>query len=128
MNFLRKYVFHSPVHYATALGLNIGLTVLVLYLKGYDYMLAYVNAFSVAGAVSVLFGLLLWVSAAGAFNMFGYSFSYFKGGQRYKDFYEYTVAKQEKVSKQKKIHVPYIVVGCVFLIVSFVLSKQIAII
>jgi len=127
MKFLRKYILHSPVQYAIAVGINVFFTLLVLYLKGFDRILAYVEAFSVAGAVSVLFGLLLWVSAAGAFNTFGYAFSFFRSERRYKDLYEYTVAKQEKVSKQKKIYIPYIVVGVVFLIISLVLSKSIAI-
>ena len=127
MNFLRKYFLHSPAQYAIALGLNVFLTLLVLYLRGFDYALAYVDAFSVAGAVSVFYGLLLWVSSAGAFYTFGYAFSYFFGNRMHKDFYEYTVAKQEKVSKQKKIYIPYIVVGVVFLIISLVLSKSIAI-
>jgi len=127
MKFLRKYILHSPVQYAIAVGINVFFTLLVLYLKGFDRILAYVEAFSVAGAVSVLFGLLLWVSAAGAFNTFGYAFSFFRSERRYKDLYEYTVAKQEEVSKQKKIYIPYIVVGVVFLIISLVLSKSIAI-
>jgi len=127
MKFLRKYILHSPVQYAIAVGINVFFTLLVLYLKGFDRILAYVEAFSVAGAVSVLFGLLLWVSAAGAFNTFGYAFSFFRSERRYKDLYEYTVAKQEKVSKQKKIYIPYIVVGVVFWIISLVLSKSMAI-
>jgi len=127
MKFLRKYILHSPVQYVIAVGINVFFTLLVLYLKGFDRILAYVEAFSVAGAVSVLFGLLLWVSAAGAFNTFGYAFSFFRSERRYKDLYEYTVAKQEKVSKQKKIYIPYIVVGVVFWIISLVLSKSMAI-
>lgn len=128
MNFFRKYFLHSPGHYATALLLNVSFTVLVLYLKGFGRLLAYVEAFSVAGAVSVLFGMLLWVSAEGAFNIFGYSFSYFRGDRKYKDLYEYTKVKEEKRAKQGKIYIPYLVVGVVFLVISFVFSKVIAVI
>ena len=127
MKFLREYVFHPPIHYGVAFGLNVFLVLLVLFLKGFDRILAYIDAFSVAGAVSVLFGLLMLVTSLGAFNMFGYAFSGFRTERKYKDLYEYTVAKQEKVSKQKKIYIPYIVVGVVFLIISLVLSKSIAI-
>lgn len=127
MKFLRKYFLHSPGHYVAALVLNIFFTLLVLFLKGFDWLRAYVEAFSVAGAISVLFGILFWVSLAGAFNMFGYAFAYFRGEQRYKDFYEYTKAKDEKYARRQKVYVPYMVVGVVFLIISLVLSKSIAI-
>ena len=62
MKFLREYVFHSPIHYGVAFGLNVFLVLLVLFLKGFDRILAYIDAFSVAGAVSVLFGLLMFAS------------------------------------------------------------------
>lgn len=126
MEFLRKYFLHSPGTYAAALGLNAGFTLLVLYLKGFDRVLAYMEAFSVAGAISVLFGMLLWVSSAGAFTTFGYAFSYFRGERKHKDLYEYTMAKQEKAAKQKKVYMPFIVVGLVFLLVSFIISKTAA--
>ncbi len=128
MKFLRKYFIHSPGHYIAALVLNISFTLLVLFLKGFDWLRAYVEAFSVAGAVSVLFGMLVFVSSAGAFNTFGYAFSYFRGERRYKDFYEYTVAKEEKQARRQKVYMPYIVVGIAFLIISLALSKSIAII
>lgn len=123
MSFLKKYVFHSPVHYGIALGLNILFTLLVLYLRGFEQLMFYVDAFSVAGAVSVLFGMLLWVASAGAFSTFGYAFSTLRSERKYKDLYEYTVAKEEKQAKQKKTYMPYILVGLVFLAVSFVLTK-----
>ncbi len=123
MNFLRKYIFHSPVHYGIATAINVFLTVLVMYFRDFNGWLCYVDAFSVAGAVSVLFGMLLWVTSVGAFSTFGYAFSTFRSERKYKDLYEYTKAKQEKQAKQKKTYVPYIVVGAVFLLISFVLSK-----
>ena len=122
MGFLRKYFFHSPVHYGIALGINVFFVLLVLYLRGFELIIYYVDAFSVAGALSVLFGLLLLVSSLGAFTTFGYAFSAFKGERKYKDLYEYTVAKGEKQAKRKKIFMPYIIVGIFFLTVSFILS------
>ncbi|MBR6643470.1 MAG: DUF3899 domain-containing protein [Lachnospiraceae bacterium] len=127
MLFLRKYFFHSPVHYVVALVLNVFFSLLVLWLKGFDKLFFYVDAFSVAGALSVLFGLLLLVSALGAFNTFGYAFSYFRAERRYKDLYEYTLAKQEKQAMRQKTYMPYIVVGVVFLIMSWLLSQGVTI-
>ncbi|MGN0506088.1 MAG: DUF3899 domain-containing protein [Lachnospiraceae bacterium] len=86
-------------------------------------MLCYIDAFSVAGSVSILFGMLLWVASAGAFTTFGYAFSTFRSERKYKDLYEYTVAKEEKQQRQKKTFMPYILVGFVFLMVSFILAK-----
>lgn len=124
MAFFKKYIFHSPVHYVIAFGLNVFFTLLVLVLKGFDQTLYYVDAFSVAGSVSILFGMLLWVSSAGAFTTFGYAFSTFRSERKYKDLYEYTSAKEEKHAKQKKIHMPYIMVGLVFLFISYFLTKS----
>lgn len=106
--------------YAVALTVNIVLTLLVLLLRGFDLRIYYVDALSIAGAVSVLLGLLFWVASAGAFDTIGYGFSTLRaGGRRYKDLYEYTVHKKEKRSRQDKPFVPYIVVGIVFLVLSF---------
>lgn len=123
MNFLKKYIFHSPVHYGIAAAINVFLAVLVMYLRDFDGWICYVDAFSVAGAVSVLLGMLFWVTSVGAFSTFGYAFSTFRSERKYKDLYEYTKAKQEKQTKQKKIYMPYIVVGFIFLMISFVLAK-----
>ncbi|MBQ8815172.1 MAG: DUF3899 domain-containing protein [Lachnospiraceae bacterium] len=122
MKFLREYVFHSPVHYGIAFGLNVFLVLLVLFLKGFDRILAYIDAFSVAGSVSVLYGMLMMVTSFGAFDMFGYAFSSFRTERKYKDFYEYTVVKKKKQEGKEKTYTPYIIVGVIFLAVSFVLS------
>lgn len=126
MSFLNKYFFHSPMHYLAALVMNIVLMLIVLFLNGFDKVIYYVNACSVAGAISVLWGMLLCVTAAGAFHTFGYAISTFRAERKYQDLYEYTVAKEEKNSKQKKTYMAYIVVGVVFLLISYVLSNFIA--
>ncbi|MBQ4563478.1 MAG: DUF3899 domain-containing protein [Lachnospiraceae bacterium] len=122
MKFLREYVFHSPIHYGIAFGLNVLLVLLVLFLKGFDRILAYIDAFSVAGSVSVLYGLLMLVTSLGAFNMFGYAFSSFRTERKYKDLYEYTMVKQKKQAGREKTYTPYMIVGVIFLLVSYVLS------
>ena len=108
--------------YAAALALNILLAVVVLFLKGFDLKIYYIYAFSVAGSVSVLLGLLVWVTDAGAFDTIGYGFSVLSRKRRYKDLYEYTVHKQEKRSRKRRGFIPNIVVGIVFLLISFLLS------
>lgn len=122
MGFLRKWFFHSPVRYAVALVLNIAVGLIVLSVRGFNLKIYYVDAFSAAGAVSALLGLLLWVAAAGAFDTIGYGFSTLGSNRKYKDLYEYTVRKKEKRSRQKLTFMPYIVTGIVFIMISLIIS------
>lgn len=122
MGFLKRWFFHSPVRYIVALVLNIAVVLIVLCVRGFEVRSYYVDAFSAAGAASVFFGLLLWVAAAGAFDMFGYGFSTFGTVRKYRDLYEYTVRKKEQRGRQNKTYMPYIVVGLVFLLVSVLIS------
>lgn len=114
MGFIKKYI--------VAVLLNVAVLMVVLCTRGFGLKIYYVDAFSVAGAVSVLIGLLLWVAAAGAFDTIGYGFSTFGTARKYKDLYDYTVQKREKRSRQNKAQVPFIVVGIVFLAVSALIS------
>lgn len=107
--------------YAKAAALNAGIALLVLFIKGFDLKIYYVDAFGVAGAVSVLLGLLSWIASAGAFDTIGYGFSTFRGDRRYKDLYEYTVRKNEKRSRRKKAFLPLVIVGAVFVVISFLI-------
>ena len=109
-------------HYIAAFVVNVAFTLLVLFLRGFQLKIYYVDAFSAAGAVSILLGLLFWVSSAGAFDTVGYGLSTLRAGRRDKDLYEYTVRKKEKRSRKKKTFLPYIFVGIAFLIVSFLIS------
>lgn len=108
--------------YVAALILNVLLTLTVLFVRGFELKIYYVDAFSVAGAVSILLGLLFWVSAAGAFDTIGYGFSTLGSNRKYKDLYEYSVRKKEKRSRHKGSFLPYIIVGAVFLAVSALIS------
>lgn len=109
--------------YAAAVVLNIVLTLVVLFARGFHLKIYYVDAFSVAGAVSILLGLLAWVTGAGAFDTIGYGFSTLRTDRKYKDLYEYSFRKKERRSRQKKPFLPFVVVGICFLIVSFLISQ-----
>ena len=110
------------MRYAVALVLNIAVGLIVLSVRGFNLKIYYVDAFSAAGAVSALLGLLLWVAAAGAFDTIGYGFSTLGSNRKYKDLYEYTVRKKEKRSRQKLTFMPYIVTGIVFIMISLIIS------
>lgn len=107
--------------YAGALVLNAVITLFVLLIKGFDLKIYYVDAFSVAGSVSILLGLLGWIVAAGAFDTIGYGFSTLSSNRKYKDLYEYTVRKNEKRSRNKWAFLPYVATGAVFVLISFLI-------
>ena len=57
MGFWRRWFFHSPVRYAVALVINVVIALIVLFVRGFDLKIYYVDAFSAAGGVSIFFGL-----------------------------------------------------------------------
>lgn len=120
MSFLRKVFFHSPLRYLAAFLISALIGLAILMMNGFDQFVNYVNAFSVGGALTFLFGLLVLVESLGAFDTFGYAFSTFRK-RRHKDLYEYTVAKNEKRSLNRFVFTPYLVVGLVFFIVGMIL-------
>ena len=105
--------------YAAALVINVVVTLVVLCVRGFELKVYYVDAFSAAGGVSILLGLLMWVADAGAYDTIGYGFSVFGAPKKYKDLYEYTLKKKEKRSRQKGHFLPFVIVGLVFLGGSF---------
>ena len=107
--------------YAGAFVLNVVITLFVLLIKGFDLKIYYVDAFSVAGAVSILLGLLFWIASAGAFDTISYGFSTFRAEKRYQDLYEYTLRKKEKRSRNKKSFLSYIAVGALFVAISLLI-------
>ncbi len=112
----------SEKRYIGALLLNLVITGLMLLLRGHTLRIHFIDAFSVAGAISILLGLLSWVSRAGAFNTVGYAFSSLVSGRKDKDLYEYTQRKQEKRSRDRGLFPQLMVTGALFLAISLVLS------
>lgn len=108
--------------YAAALLVNVGLTILVLLLRGFDLKIYYVDAFSVAGGVSILLGMFSCVVRAGAFDTIGYGFSTLRSDRRDKDLYEYTNRKREQRSRQGRGYLSFFVIGLVFLGISFLIA------
>ena len=61
------------------------------------------DAFTVPGAVALLFGLLIWVSTKGIFDPLAFgiklalsAFTPFKRGERFEKYYDYKARKDEK--------------------------------
>ena len=119
----RKLFLHSPVRYIVGLVLALIIGFLCLLSKGFEYRISYVDAFSVAGAAVFFMGLLQAVAFYGAFDIFGYSFSAFRGKKRkYTDYVDYQTKKRAVKSNSKLIYMPFIAVGAVFFIIGMILS------
>lgn len=108
--------------YAAAFLINVGFTLLVLFTRGFNLKIYYVDAFSVAGAVSILLGLFTWVVRVGMFDTIGYGFSTLRSDRKYRDLYEYSSRKKEKRSRQGGFFLPLLVMGFGFLGISFLIA------
>ena len=120
---LGRLFLHSPKRYIVGVIIAIVLVIVCLIAKGTEYSINFVDAFSVAGAVVFFIGLLQVASFYGAFEIFGYSASSFRGKERrYKDYYEYQKAKELKRSQSVLVYIPFIVVGAVFFVIGMILN------
>lgn len=118
-----RLFLHSPKRYIIGVIIAIVLAVIFLIIRGFQYRINYVDAFSVAGAVVLFIGLFQLASFYGAFEIFGYSASSFRGKERrYKDYYEYQKAKELKRSQSELVYIPFIVVGVVFFVIGMILN------
>ena len=116
----KKIFIHSPIRYIIALAIAIIFSLVYLIINGFNYKIFYLDAFTVAGSIDILVGLLALVTYFGAFDTFGYAFSTFKKDRRYKDLVEYTDAKKVKRANSQFIFVPYVVVGVIFVLVGLI--------
>ncbi len=125
MDLLRRLFRHSPKRYLTALALAALLTGLRLWSLGGLLPLFWADALETAGGVLILLGLLSLAARLGAFDTVGYAFSTFRSQRRYKDLYEYSVAKKENRSRQPWGFMAFIAVGVLFLAAGLILSAAV---
>lgn len=116
MSVLSRLFRHSVGYYIAALIAGAVITALALLRNGAALRISWADSLTVAGAVLILFSLLLLTAHFGAFDMFGYSFSTF-GNRRYKSLYEYSQAKMEKRSRGGWTFMPFMIVGAAFLFI-----------
>ncbi len=115
MSFFRRFFFHSRKRYVTGLLLAAALVLWILYQKGFDRLLCYVEALTTAGAVVLLIGLLQLVAYLGAFDTFGYGWKYITKYGQYKDLVEYNEKQREKRAQGEMVFMPFITVGFLIL-------------
>lgn len=122
MELFKKIFCHSVKKYVTALCIACGLTVAYLILNGHNHIKFYCDGFFIAGSATFLIGCLSCVTFYGAFEGFSYGFKNFRKTRSGDDtFYDYVANKQIERKKSRLPYTPYMVVGILFLIVSFIL-------
>ncbi len=121
MNVICRIFRHSPKQYGAAVGTAVLIALLSLLRDGFTLRIHYYNALTMAGAVTIMLGLLLMTAYFGAFDIFGYSFSTLRGQRRYHDLYEYTEANREKRRHGDLFFLPWMIVGAGFLLIGLLL-------
>lgn len=126
MYFLKKILFHSPVHYIIAAVLAAAVVIFRFSTlpEGVGAQFAWYDALSVAGYATFLIGALLAVAHYGAFDLFGYIFSPGRVGnvRKYKSYADYSAKKAESRARDGMIFIPYFVVGIVVFLLSFLFA------
>lgn len=121
MSFFHKVFAHSWKRYLVAVLLAVAIGLLYLFLHSFEGVLFYVDAFGIGGGVTFCIGMLMLVSFLGAFDTFAYAFSTLQSKRQYKDLYEYNNAKEEKRKQSAWGFCPFLLVGLVFVLVSFLI-------
>ena len=123
MLMIKKMFFHSPIRYMVSVILALLIVFLCLLSNGFEYRISYVDAFSVAGGIVFFVGMIQLVAFLGAFDIFGYSASAFRGKERkYKDYVDYQTKKRAEKSNSKLTYMPFIAVGAIFFIIGMILN------
>jgi hypothetical protein len=122
MELFKKIFCHSVRKYLVAFCIACGLTVAYLVLNGDDHIRFYCDAFFIGGAATFLIGCLSCVSFYGAFDSFSFGFRMFRKDRRSEStLYDYVSTKQIERKKARLPYTPYMVIGVLFLIVSYIL-------
>ena len=121
-----KYIKAIFKHYIRLIiGFVLGLGVALAYLginNGWSYLSFYSDGFFIAAGLNLAIGVLAIVGNLGMFNMFS-----FLAGRKVKangfkeDYYEYSERKKAENAKDRTFFMPYIFVGLLFIIVSFII-------
>ena len=124
MKRLKELFRQRPRTYIIAGATSLALVLLSLVLKGFGKRIYYVDAFTIAGAVTILFGMLLLVWYFGAFDTFGFAFTNIlrDPGERYKTLYDYSEIKKVKRQKGGYIFMPFITVGLAVLLIGLLIG------
>ncbi|MCM1260868.1 MAG: DUF3899 domain-containing protein [Prevotella sp.] len=123
MNWIKRVFIHSWQRYLIAFGLAIVLSVIYLCTRGFETLIYYIDAFSIAGSIVFLCGALSLIAYFGGFDTIRYGFASFRRGSaaKYEDLYDYSTQKKEERKHGHFTFMPYFTVGGVFIIASFIL-------
>lgn len=127
---MRKLFPPTPRAYVSAAVIGIVITLYVLWQNGFDKLYAYINGLTAAGALLVLFGLLMLVAHFGAFDSFAFAFKKAMEARR-RDFpehlvkqsyWDYLQGKQEERKREDWTFMAYVWVGLLFVAAGFIVE------
>lgn len=123
MNWIKRVFIHSWLRYLIAFCLAIVLSMIYLCTRGFQTLIYYIDAFTIAGAIVFLCGALSLIAYFGGFDTFRYGVASFRRGSRgkYEDLYDYAIQKKEERKHGNFTFMPYFTVGTIFIILSFIL-------
>lgn len=119
MLLLQRLFIHSWKKYLIVTGLAAIIVLLHLYLKGFDIIINYINAFFISGFALICFGSLSLLSYFGAYDFISYAFYRKKASEPYRDYLE------RKETKRKSNNLgcgPYFGIGILLVIVSLLIQ------
>ena len=121
---LRKIFVHSPGHYVAAaiLAAAVFLFRWMNLPEEVGTAFAVYECLSVSGGVTFLVGALFTVTYFGAFELFTYVFAKGGGKKKYKNYAQYANEQEEKRGREAFYFVPYMAVGVVVFLISFLLA------
>ncbi len=120
----KKVFFHNPKKYIVAILIGLVVIVIALWIKGANYLKAYVDGTFIAAFVLIAAGMLSILTSKGSVDIFSYSTKYVYNRFRSRPverYHEYTSNKMEKRSKNKFSYVPYFVCGALYFVISLIL-------
>lgn len=102
-------------------SISLILVLIVLFIKGFNEIRNYSDAFFVAGFIMLSIGGLVWVGNNGGFDSFSYSASYITGrATKYDGYHDYINEKKQIRSKKKLSFLKFIICASVLLFISFI--------
>jgi hypothetical protein len=121
MKLIKDTFFHSPIKYAILFVIACIIVLINGFIKGFDFLIVYIDGFFIAGISMILVGGLSLLNFFGAYDFWSYTFSKRNPNGTKKPLYEYSIERKEKRNRGNLPFGPYFIVGLLFLIISIIL-------
>lgn len=117
---LKRLFLHSWKKYIVLSILGIVITILYLSFHSFRYLVDYISGLQLSGLVLIMCGGLSFLNYFGAYDIWTYAFSKRKKGEKKPTLHEHSEIKKSNRDKEKLSFGPYLLVGMILLLVSFI--------